>query len=92
LFNDPSPDTVPASVVVTVTLSVDALNVVTVFPQLSSAVSVFVPVNATPLVCGLVRLHTNFPNPSADTATVKRSDPVELIVPSVTEIVAVSAR
>ena len=43
-----------------VTLSVEALKVVTVLPKQSCAVSVFVPVKAAPLVWGPARTKANF--------------------------------
>ena len=47
------PETAPvkSEPAVIVTLVVDALKLVIVFPPMSWAVSVFVPVNATPSVC-----------------------------------------
>jgi hypothetical protein len=88
---EPSPVTVPPSEFVTVTLSEDALNPVTVFPQASCAVSVFVPVNAVPFACGLASDQANFESDPADTATDRRSLPPALRIPSVTAIVGLSA-
>ena len=47
-----------------------ALKVVIVFPPTSCAVSVFVPVNAAPLACGLARANANFASEPTLIATV----------------------
>src|SRR5437899_2138896 len=93
LAPEPRPETVPVNgaLATMVTLSVAALNAVTVLPQVSCAVRVFVPVKATAFVCGLVRLSANCAKLPALTLTVKRSAPAALMVPSVAAIVAVSA-
>jgi hypothetical protein len=74
-----------------VTGASEASKDVTVLPQSSSALRVFVPVNATLLVCGETMVNANLPTESAETVTESRSIPRALIEPSVTEIVALSA-
>ena len=93
LAPEPSPETVPVNGVLAtiVTLSVAALNVVTVLPQVSCAVRVFVPVKTAALVCGLAKLSANSARFPALTVTARRSAPAALIVPSLTAMVAVSA-
>ncbi|CAM3850990.1 hypothetical protein AQAU111925_09270 [Aquirufa aurantiipilula] len=44
--------------------------------------------NAVPLVCGLAKLTTNLLKAAVLTVTLKLSPPVELIEPSVTDMVA----
>ena len=49
------------------------------------------PVKATPLFCGLVKLTANLLKVAGDTVTDKRSEPVDEIVPSVADTVDDSA-
>jgi len=60
LFPPDSPDIVPVSGVtaVIVTLSIEALKLLTVLLPISCAVNVFAPVKATPSVCGDARVKT----------------------------------
>jgi hypothetical protein len=60
LFPPDNPDIVPVSGVTAaiVTLLVEALKLVTVLLPISCAVNVFVPVKATPSVCGDARVKT----------------------------------
>jgi hypothetical protein len=90
LLTEPRPETVPDRELVTVTLFVDALNDVILFPKLSWAAIVFVPVNALPFVCDAPRLTTNFPSVSGVTLTL--TGVVEPIDPSVTVREALSTR
>ena len=81
------PVTVPVSgpFAVIVTWSANALNEVTVFPKASRAVSVFEPVNAEPLTCGLASAKPNDASAAGPTVTFA----VPVIVP-VTVSVAVT--
>ncbi|CAM3492593.1 hypothetical protein AQEC111735_12110 [Aquirufa ecclesiirivi] len=90
-FPPDNPEITPVKLVVAVMLSVEALKLVTVFPYASCAVMVFVPVKATPLVCGEVNETANLSNVLGLTVTFKVPPVFELIVPSVAFTVADSA-
>jgi hypothetical protein len=92
LLPEPRPLTTPLSDVVIVTGEAEASNDAMVFPQSSWAVSAFMPTNATPFVWGDVRLQANRPREDGLTVTVRRSAPLELIVWSVAETIAVCVR
>ncbi|CAM3491802.1 hypothetical protein AQEC111735_12075 [Aquirufa ecclesiirivi] len=90
IFVPDKPVIAPVKEVVTVTGFVEALNK-EVLPYASCAVKVLVPVKATPLFCGLVKLTTSLLKVAAETTTLKRSAPVVVIPPCVATRFKVSA-